>query len=108
MPGTEESLRVRAETSLVHERRGEIVPGLERTTVDTRNLVVRKPVVLVLGHEPLHTQEVQVPLVGVARQSTELETGRSSVAAIALAVGCSTGAAHTSDGYEPLLRLTLG
>jgi hypothetical protein len=108
VPGTEKSLRVRAETLLVQEGCGEVVPALERTTVNTRDLVVRKPVVLVLGHEPLHTEKVQVPLVGIARQRTELETGSSSPAAIALAVGRSAGAAHTSDGNEALLRLTLG
>jgi hypothetical protein len=75
--------------------------------VNTRDLVVGQPVVLALGHEPLHTQEVQVPLIGVARQRTDLKARGSSPAAIALAVGGSARAAHTSDGGEAL-RLTLG
>ena len=107
MPGTEERASVRAETLLVEQRRGEVVPGLERTTVDTRDLVVRKHVVLVLAHEPLHTEEVQVPLVGVARQGTDLKTGSRSPAAVALAVGGSARAADTGDG-DGAARLALG
>jgi hypothetical protein len=107
VPGAEERTSVRAETLLVQERCGEVVPGLERATVNTRDLVVRERVALILGHEPLHAEEVQVPLVGVARQGTDLKTRRSSPSAVALAVGGSARAADTGDG-QGASRLALG
>jgi hypothetical protein len=66
---------MRTETGLVQERCGEVVPSLERATVDTGDLVVGQLVVLVLALESLHAEEVQVPLVSVLLQLAELQTG---------------------------------
>ena len=99
VPGTEQSLRVRAKTSLVDERSGEVVPGDERTAVNTDDLVVREPVVLVLRHKPLHAQQVQVPLVGILLQLTDLKTrSRDTAVAVAGAIAAGTCAADTGDG----------
>lgn len=106
VPGTEQNLRVRAETGLVDQRSREVVPGNERTAVNTNDLVVRKPVVLVLCLEPLHTQQVQVPLVGILRQLTDLKTGsRDTAVAVAGAIAAGACAADTGDGGEST-RLT--
>lgn len=99
VPGSEEGAAVRAETSLVDKRSGEPVPGGERTSVDTSDLVVTKSVTFVLGHEPLHTKEVQVPLVAVVPQLADLETGvRLPAIVVAVAPPLSAGAADTADG----------
>lgn len=65
---------MRAETSLVQQRSGEVVPRLERTAVNTRDLVVGQLVALALALEPLHAEEVQVVLVGIASQLADLQT----------------------------------
>lgn len=98
VPGTKECHAVRAETSLVNERRREAVPADERTAVDTRYLVEGQDVTLVLCQEPLHTEQVKVPLVAVAGQVADLKTGRSSASAIALSIGSVTSAADSFDG----------
>ena len=99
VPGTEQSLRVRAKTSLVDERSGEVVPGDERTAVNTDDLVVREPVVLVLRHKPLHAQQVQVPLVGILLQLTDLKTrSRDTAVAVTGAIAVDACAADTGDG----------
>lgn len=61
----------------------------------TGDLVVGQPIRLGLGHEPLHTQNVQVPLVGILPQGTDLKTRRRAL------VG------DTSDGEEAF-TLALG
>ena len=101
MPRAKKGLRVRAEARRVDQRGGEVVPAGERTSVDTNDLVVRKPVVLVLCHESLHTQKIQVPLVGILLQLTNLETGRrDTTCAVADAVVVGACAADTGDGSE--------
>jgi hypothetical protein len=99
VPGTEKGAAVRTETSLVDERSRELVPGREGTAVNTSNLVVTKSVALVLAHEPLHTEEVQVPLVRVSSQITDLKT-RVRLPSIVVAVSPPLGssAADTADG----------
>ena len=90
---------MRTETGLVEKRGREVVPGDERTAVNTDDLVVREPVVLVLCHEPLHTQQVQVPLVGILLQLTDLKTGsRDTAVAVAGTIAAGACAADTSDG----------
>lgn len=42
--------------------------------MDTGNLVVAELVALALAHEPLHSQEVQIPLIGIVSQLTDLKT----------------------------------
>jgi hypothetical protein len=99
---------VRAETSLVNKRSWELVPCGERTSVDTGNLVVTKSITFVLAHEPLHTKEVQVPLIGVLRQRTELKT-RVRLPAIAGAVAPPLGAvAANTTGGNVGTNVTLG
>lgn len=99
VPRTEKSVRVRAETGLVQQGGGEVVPGNKRTTVDTDDLVVREPIVLVLGLEPLHAQQVQVPLVGILLQRADLQArGRDTAVVVAGAVAVGVCAANTSDG----------
>lgn len=99
---------MRTETLLVGEWGREGVPGLEGTTVDTRDLVVGEHVVLVLGGEPLHTEQVQIPLVGVLDQLADLETGSRGAAAVALAVGGMAVAADTGNGKVAQRGLALG
>ena len=99
MPRTEKNLRVRAETSLVEQRSGEVVPGDIGTAVNTDDLVVRKLVVLVLCHEPLHTQQVQVPLIRILLQLADLKTRRRDTAvAVAGTIAAGACAADTGDG----------
>lgn len=99
MPRSEESAAVGAESSIVHEGRREPVPGGERTSVNTSNLVVTKGVAMVLAHEPLHTNEIQVPLILILSQLTDLETGvRLPVVAVAVSPPHSLRAADTVDG----------
>lgn len=101
MPRSEESLRVRAETSLIDKRSGEVVPCLERTAVDTGDLVVTQLVVLALAHEPLHTEQVQVPLVAVVPQLTNLQTGVGLPAvAVTVTPPIGTSATDTADGQK--------
>jgi len=99
VPGPKKNVTMGAETRLVDQRGGEAVPGLEWTTVNTSNLVVSKPVIPALGHEPLHTEEVQVPLIGILPQLTDLKT-RERLPAIEVAVAppLDTSAADTADG----------
>lgn len=87
-----------AETSVVDQRGWEIVPGDKGTAVDTGDLVVGEDVTLVLCYEPLHTENVQVPGLGVAGQVTDLETGGSRASAIAVSIGSIAVAADTLDG----------
>ena len=87
-----------AETSIVQQRRGEVVPGDKGTAVDTGDLVIGEDVTLVLCHEPLHTEKVQVPGLGVASQVADLETGSSRASAIAVSIRSIAVAAGTLDG----------
>jgi hypothetical protein len=67
--------------------------------VDTSNLVVSESVTLVLGHEPLHTEEVQVPLVAIVPQLADLKTWiRLTAVVVAVTPPLSAGAADTADG----------
>jgi hypothetical protein len=87
------------ETSLVEQWCREIVPCREWTTVDTGNLVVRELVILGLGLEPLHSNEVQVPLVGVLPQLTDLQTRvRLPLARVAVTPPLGLDTAHTLNG----------
>lgn len=99
MPGSEEGAAVGTETSLVDKRSREVVPRREWTSVNTGNLVVAQLVAFVLAHEPLHAEQIQVPLVGVLLQLTDFKT-RVRLPAIAVAVSPpdSAGAADTADG----------
>lgn len=89
-----------AEACLIDQRSREVIPGLEGTSMDSSNLIIRQSIIFVLGHESLHAKEIQIPRVFVVRTSqlTDLETGGSRPANIALAIGGSPRAAHTSDG----------
>lgn len=99
MPGSEESIAMGAEAGLVDERSWEAVVCYKRTTMDTNDLVEAQSVIPVLVLESLHTKEVQVPLVGVVPQLTDLKTrvGLSSIR-IAVAPPLCTCAADTTDG----------
>jgi len=99
---------VRTETGLVHKGGGEVVPRHERMTVDTSDSVVRQRIILVLGLEPLQTEQEQVELIAVLRHDAHLQTRRSGAARIALAVGVCSGTANTGDGYGALGGLALG
>jgi hypothetical protein len=75
--------------------------------VDTSDLVVTEDVVLALALESLHTDEVQVPLVRIAHQSTDFlaSVGLPAVG-VTGSLPVSAGAAHTRGGDE-LTVLTL-
>lgn len=67
--------------------------------MDTSNLVVTKSVAVALALEPLHTEEVQVPLVLVLSQTADLETRvRLPVVAVAVSPPDGLRAADTVDG----------
>ena len=67
--------------------------------MDTSNLVVTKSVAVALALEPLHTEQVQVPLVLVLSQTADLETRvRLPVVAVAVSPPDGLRAADTVDG----------
>lgn len=70
--------------------------------MNSSDLVVGQSVVLVLGHEPFHTEEIQVPriLVVGTGKLTDLDTGGRAASAVALTIGGGAFAADTSDGGE--------
>lgn len=89
VPGREKGLGVRAETGRVDG--GEVVPADIGTAVDTwinvnilimpstfpvhtSDLIEADLVSLGLVHKSLHTQEVQVPLIGVPLELANLQT----------------------------------
>jgi len=102
VPGSKKNVGVRAETGLVYERGGKVVPCPVGATVNSRDLVVGQGVVLVHGLEPLHAKDVQVPLIGVLVQLTDLKPWVGCPARAA----CTVGAAWARDG-DGAGRLTL-
>lgn len=74
VPGSKQRVGVWAETRLVQQRRWKVVPCLVGATVDTSDLVVRQRVVLVHSLESFHAENIQIPLVGILVQLTNLKT----------------------------------
>ncbi len=98
---------MRTETGLVVERRGKAVPRDKGTTVNTSNLVIGQDIALVHGLECLHTQQEQVPLVGIAGQVADLHTdSRLPAGTVASTVGGGAWGASSHDGNAS--GITLG
>jgi hypothetical protein len=88
-----------AEAGIVKKRSGKPVVCYKRAAVDTSDLVEAQPVIPVLVLEPLHTKEIQIPLVGVVPQLADLETWvRLSAIGVAVTPPHCACAAYTTDG----------